>query len=112
MNNQVKTIDVDKMNLRGRVGACTEYAMYHKIRRKYILPIKEDIYNISKVISKEENFEKNYSNNRVKILTLFKYIKSSFDQYDMKSLLSKDLSNIDFIKKAYEIRIRNYKRAT
>ena len=108
MQNQVKTIDVDAINMSGKKGVCTEYVMYHKLRRKYIVPIEEDINNISKEMSKRKHFSENYYNNKAKILALFSYIKSSFDLYDIKKLLSKDVSNLEFISNAYEIRIRNY----
>jgi len=107
MDTPIKTIDVDRMHLSGKKNSCSEYVMYQKVRRKYIAPIQKDIDAYSVLVAKNKNFIDNKYHNKIKLLSLFDYIMDKFDHYDLKKLLSKEYTNLDFIYEACRIRYAN-----
>tara|TARA_Y100000361_G_scaffold135457_1_gene135361 strand:+ start:597 stop:944 length:348 start_codon:yes stop_codon:yes gene_type:complete len=109
MDTQIRTIDVDGMHITGKKDSCSIYVLYHRVRRKYIVPIENDIKNYSDLVSNTKNFGKNKYQNKVRILSLFDYIMSNFDQHDLKKILSKEHTNLQFIHEAYRIRYANEK---
>ena len=109
METQIRTIDVDGMHITGRKDSCSIYVLYHKVRRKYIIPIEDDIKNYSSLVSGSKNFGKNKYQNKVRILSLFDYIMNNFDQHDLKKILSKEYTNLQFIDEVYRIRYTNEK---
>ena len=111
MNNQVKTIDVDQIWMRGKQGACSEYVLYSKIKRKYINNIEENITSIAKDIRNKKQFTSDPYQNKIKIYYIIDSIDKFFSKENLEEILSKDRSLIDFIHKAYVIRKRNIKQS-
>jgi len=109
--NHQKTIDVDSMHITGKKDSCSEYVMYQKIRRKYIVPIEANIKHYSSEVSKTKNFGDNKYHNKNRILNLFDYIMNHFSHYDLKALLSKEFTNLEFINKVHGIRY-SYEKST
>ena len=69
MSNQVKTIDVDQIWMRGEKDPCYKYTLYAKVNKKYIQPIYKDMVLISKryknqgIFTKSATINKTSSNN-------------------------------------------------
>ena len=108
MEKQVKTINVDDMYMSGKKDVCKSYVMSCKIKRKYINHIQENMNDFCIEVSKNKFFCDNKNKNKQRLHSLFDYIINNFDNYELKELLSKDLSYTDFIYKAYDIRRRNF----
>ena len=111
MKNQVKTIDVDQMWMRGKRGVCSEYVLYSKIRRKYINHIEENITSISKELINQKQFTANVYFNKLKIHYIIDSIDKFFTLDNLEEILSKELSTIDFIHEVYAIRKRNIEQS-
>ena len=109
MDTQVKIINVDSMHITGKKDSCSIYVLYHKVRRKYVKPIEDDIKKYSVLVSNTKNFGDNKYQNKIRILSLFDYIMNHFDQHDLKKILSKEYTNLQFINEAYRIRYSNEK---
>ena len=110
MNNQVKTIDYDQIWITCKKDPCYRYKVYQKINKKYITPITEDIKNISKGLKREGKFKTTPYENRLKIYGILEYIDKLFNIESLEELMEKELSLLEFIDKAYEIRNRNFKK--
>jgi len=106
MQNQVKTIDVDQMWMRGRMNSCSEYVLYTKVKKNYIDRIYDDIVDIAKELKNKELFSNLAYENRRKIY----YIIDSIDEFsveNLEELLEDNYSLVEFIYKAHAIRKRN-----
>ena len=107
MEKQVKTINVDELWTRkGNESCCTEYVYYAKVKRKYLNYINDNIEALSIELLNKKNFtDSKYLNER-----RIYYIVRSVDRFkvrDLKKLLDKDYSIIDFLNKANGIRETN-----
>jgi len=107
MNNQVRTIDVDQVWMRGEKDPCTKYVLYAKVQRKYINPIINDIDSIQSILKGEKLFKLDRASNKNKIYNIVDTVDRSFNNDDLEELLEKELSLIEFIYKVYAIRKRN-----
>jgi hypothetical protein len=107
MEKQIKTINIDELWTRkGNESCCTEYVYYAKIKRKYLNHINDNIEDLSKELIGKKNFFKSKSLNERRIY----YIVRSVDKFkvrDLKKLLDKEYSIIDFLNKANGIRETN-----
>ena len=107
MEKQVKTINIDELWTRkGNESCCTEYVYYAKIKRKYLNHINDNIEDLSEELIGKKNFFKSKSLNERRIY----YIVRSVDRFkvrDLKKLLDKEYSIIDFLNKANGIRETN-----
>ena len=108
MNNQVNTIDVDQMwRYGGDKNACINYKLYAKVDRKYISPIINNMDDLTLSVKNKKLFNSHYSSNKNKIYNIIDAVDRSFNNNDLKELLEKELSLIEFIYKVYAIRKRN-----
>jgi|TARA_R100000030_G_scaffold73862_1_gene57098 hypothetical protein len=108
MDKQIKTIDVDQIwRYGGDQNACINYKLYAKVNRKYIKPIVNDIENIEYSLRGKKLFNSHYLGNKNKIYNILDLVDRSFNNDDLKELLEKELSLIEFIYKVYAIRKRN-----
>lgn len=107
MNNQVRTIDVDQIWMRGEKDPCAKYVLYAKVQRRYINPIINDIDSIQSILKGEKLFKLDRASNKNKIYNIVDAVDRSFNNDDLEELLEKELSLIEFIYKVYAIRKRN-----
>ena len=107
MNNQIRTIDVDQVWMRGEKDPCAKYVLYAKVQRKYINPIINDIDSIQSILQGENLFKLDRASNKNKIYNIVDAVDRSFNNDDLEELLEKELSLIEFIYKVYAIRKRN-----
>jgi|TARA_R100000479_G_scaffold147370_1_gene82862 hypothetical protein len=108
MEKQIKTIDVDQIwRYTKNKNSCSSYKLYAKVDRKYINPIVNDIENIEYSLRGKKLFNLDVSSNKNKIHNILDSVDRSFNNDDLKELLEKELSLIEFIYKVYAIRKRN-----
>lgn len=107
MNNQVRIIDLDQVCMKGIKDPCAKYVLYAKVEKKYINPIINDIKNIESSLKGKKLFKLDTSGNKNKIYNIIELVDRSFNNEDLKELLEKELSLIEFIYKVYAIRKRN-----
>jgi len=109
MQNQVKTIDVDQMWMRGRMNPCSEYVLYAKIKKNYIDRIYDDIVDISSELKNKELFSNLATENRRKIYYIIDSVEG-FSVESLEELLKDNHSLVEFIYKAHAVRKRNSKQ--
>jgi len=107
MRNQAKTINVDQLWMRGKKDPCSKYVLYAKVDKKYIKPIINDMKIIESNLKGKRLFNFDTSTNKSKIHNILNVVDKSFNNEDLKELLEKELSLIEFIYKVYAIRKRN-----
>jgi len=107
MNNQVRTIDVDQLWMRGKKDPCIKYVLYAKVDRRYIRRVVNNIDDLALSLKNKKLFSLHHTTNKNKIYNIIDSIDRFFNNDDLEELLEKELSLVEFIYKVYAIRKRN-----
>tara|TARA_R100000734_G_C3280393_1_gene74153 strand:+ start:16 stop:378 length:363 start_codon:yes stop_codon:yes gene_type:complete len=108
MENQPSAINFSQAWSGGTRNACSLYTTFRKIERRYINPIIDDIKQVSKDLSGKRIFKPKPRQCKPQIMSIISKV-DEFTLSDLKVLLEKEYTTIDFLCKVYEIKKRNTK---
>jgi len=109
---QLGSINVDEMHMSGKMNPCLRYVIDAKAKRRYFNPITNDIDNIEKQLRNKKGFSKFPSINKEKIYYIIRFINKSVNIFELSKIIDENLSIVDFIIRADDVRKRNFKKPT
>ena len=111
MQSQIKTIDVDQIWMEGKGNPCSTYIKYARVEKKYIKPIEENISDVAKSRILKKRFPRSFNDysRKKRIYAILSYVDILSDD-DLVYLMSKNMTEGEFILEVDEIRTRNYSK--
>tara|TARA_R100000655_G_scaffold1522_3_gene5758 strand:+ start:1846 stop:2283 length:438 start_codon:yes stop_codon:yes gene_type:complete len=106
---QIGSIDIGDMFLEGKQDCCTEYKYYMILEKKYINKIYENLKDVVKEIQGFVGYKGSHYVVERRVDKIIRSVQKDFDLNDLKKLTEKELSLIQFIKKANAIRTKKIK---
>ena len=108
MESQPTSINLSQAWYGGTENACSLYTTFRKIENKYINPIIDDIKQVSKDLSGKRIFKPKPRECKPQIISIISKV-DELTLSDLKVLLEKEYTTIDFLCKVHEIKKRSTK---